>query len=69
MLKVNGIKFIEVVDVLDEIDVHDKEVEVLGYDNDGVEYSAVGMESDGNLVEIDEDTIEFIPIGIEIGAI
>jgi hypothetical protein len=69
MLKVNGIKFIEVVDVLDEIDVHDKEVEVLGYDNDGVEYSAVGMESDGNLVEIDEDTIESIPIGIEIGAI
>jgi hypothetical protein len=69
MLKVNGIKFSEVVDVLDEIDVHDKEVEVLGYDNDGVEYSAVGMESDGNLVEIDEDTIEYIPIGIEIGAI
>ena len=69
MLKVNVIKFIEVVDVLDEIDVHDKEVEVLGYDNDGVEYSAVGMESDGNLVEIDEDTIESIPIGIEIGAI
>ena len=69
MLKVNWIKFIEVVDVLDEIDVHDKEVEVLGYDNDGVEYSAVGMESDGNLVEIDEDTIESIPIGIEIGAI
>ena len=69
MLKVNGIKFIEVVDVLDEIDVHDKEVEVLGYDNDGVEYSAVGMESDENLVEIDEDTIESIPIGIEIGAI
>ena len=69
MLKVNGIKFIEVVDVLDEIDVHDKEVEVLGYDNDGVEYSAVGMESDENLVEIDEDTIEYIPIGIEIGAI
>jgi hypothetical protein len=69
MLKVNGIKFSEVVDVLDEIDVHDKEVEVLGYDNDGVEYSAVGMESDGNLVEIDEDTIESIPIGIEIGAI
>ena len=69
MLKVNGIKFIEVVDVLDEIDVHDKEVEVLGYDNDGVEYSAVGMESDGNLVEIDEDTIEYIPIGIEICAI
>ena len=69
MLKVNGIKFSEVVDDLDEIDVHDKEVEVLGYDNDGVEYSAVGMESDGNLVEIDEDTIEYIPIGIEIGAI
>ena len=69
MLKVNGIKFSEVVDVLDEIDVHDKEVEVLGYDNDGVEYSAVGMDSDGNLVEIDEDTIEYIPIGIEIGAI
>jgi hypothetical protein len=69
MLKVNGIKFSEVVDVLDEIDVHDKEVEVLGYDNDGVESSAVGMESDGNLVEIDEDTIEYIPIGIEIGAI
>ena len=33
---VNGIKFSEVVDVLDVIDVHDKEVEVIGYDNDGI---------------------------------
>ena len=57
---VNGLKFSEVVDVLDVIDVHDKEVEVIGYDNDGNEYSAVGMESDGELVEVDEDTIELV---------
>ena len=54
---VNGIKFSEVVDVLDVIDVHDKEVEVIGYDNDGNEYSAVGMESCGELVDVYEETI------------
>ncbi len=58
---VNGIKFSEVVDVLDVIDVHDKEVEVLGYDECNNEYSAVGMESDGKLVEVYEDTIESKP--------
>ena len=58
---VNGIKFSEVVDVLDVIDVHDNEVEVIGYDECDNEYSAVGMESDGELVEVYEDTIESKP--------
>ena len=58
---VNGIEFSEVVDVLGEIDVYDKEVEVIGYDEFGNEYSAVGMESDGKLVEVYEDTVESKP--------
>ena len=58
---VNGIEFSEVVDVLGEIDVHDKEVEVHGYDECDNEYSAVGMESDGDLVEVYEYTIESKP--------
>jgi hypothetical protein len=58
---VNGINFSEVVEELDVIDVHDREVEVLGYDEDGNEYSAVGMESDGELVDVYEDTVESKP--------
>ncbi len=55
-----GIEFDEIVDVYDTHGLHDKEVEILGYDKDGVEYAAVGMESCGELVEIYEDTIEKI---------
>ena len=58
-MKVNGIEFSEIVDVYD-IHGYDREVEVLGYDEAGNEYAAVGMESVGELVEIYEDTIEKI---------
>ena len=47
----------EVVDELDVISYHDREVEILGYDANGVEYSAVGMMSCEELVEIYDDTV------------
>ena len=55
-----GIEFSEIVDVYDTHGPQDREVEILGWDKDGVEYAAVGMESCGELVEIYEDTIEKI---------
>ena len=58
-MEVNGITFSEIVDVYDNHG-YDREVEVLGYDDVGNEYSAVGMESVGELVEIYEDTIELV---------
>jgi hypothetical protein len=58
-MKINGITFSEVVDVYDDHG-YDREVEVLGYDEAGNEYTAVGMESVGELVEIYEDTIEMV---------
>ena len=58
-MKVNGIEFSEIVDVYD-IHGYDREVEVLGYDEAGNEYAAVGMESVGELVEIYDDTIELV---------
>ena len=58
-MKINGITFSEIVDVYD-IHGYDREVEVLGYDKDGNEYAAIGMESVGELVEIFEDTIELV---------
>jgi ActR/RegA family two-component response regulator len=57
--KINNIDFSEIVDVYD-IHGHDREVEVLGYDEAGNEYSACAMESVGELVEVFEDTIELI---------
>ena len=60
-MEINGITFSEIVDVYDNHG-YDKEVEVLGYDDVGNEYSAVGMESVGELVEIYEDTIELVSI-------
>ena len=61
-MKINGIEFTKdnVEKVLEHISVHDKSVEVLGWDKDGNEYSAVGYLSCGDLVEIEEDTIELI---------
>ncbi len=58
-MEVNGITFSEIVDVYD-IHGYDREVEVLGYDEAGNEYAAVGMESVGELVEIYDDTIELV---------
>ena len=62
---INGIEFSEndVVDVLEVISCYDKSVEVLGYDKDNNEYSAIGFLSCGELVEVDEDTIELIAKG------
>ena len=58
-MEVNGIIFDEIVDVYDNHG-YDREVEVLGYDKAGNEYSACAMESVGELVEIYEDTIELV---------
>ena len=52
------IEFSDIIDEYDVLSIHDREVEVLGWDSDGNEYSAVGMESCGDLVEIYDDTIE-----------
>ena len=55
----NGLSFDEsdVIEELEVIDSYDRSVEVLGYDADGNEYSAVGMMSCDELVEIYEDSI------------
>ncbi len=47
----------DVIDTLDVIDNYDSEVEVLGYDEYGVEYTAVGSLSCDELVEIDEESV------------
>ena len=47
----------DVTETLNEIDCYDSEVEVMGYDTDGNEYSAVGCVSCDELVEICEDSI------------
>tara|TARA_B100000287_G_C20426194_1_gene699583 strand:- start:328 stop:654 length:327 start_codon:yes stop_codon:yes gene_type:complete len=47
----------DVIDTLDVIDCYDSEVEVLGYDEYGVEYTAVGIMSCDELVEIDEESV------------
>ena len=47
----------DVTETLNEIDCYDSEVEILGYDSDGVEYSAVGLVSCEELVEIDEESV------------
>ena len=56
-MKINEITFSEIVDVYDTHGPYDREVEVLGYDKNGIEYSAVGMESCGELVDVYEETI------------
>ena len=56
-MKFKGIDFTEIVDVYDTHG-HDREVEILGCDLEtGAEYSAVAMESCGEIVEVFEDTI------------
>ena len=60
MMTIKGIEFTEVVDVLDVIDCYDQDVEVRGFDGEGVEWSAIGCESCGEIVDIDEDSIEYI---------
>ena len=57
-MKVNKITFSEIVDVYDTHGPYDREVEILGWDKDDVEYAAVAMESCGEIVEVYESTIK-----------
>ncbi len=61
----NNVEFDEIGQTLDVLDCYDAEVEVLGTDNNDVEYSAVGIVSCGELVEIDEDSIEVVDTELE----
>ena len=57
-----GIK-IEFDDIVDEFDSHGPyciEVEVHGTDNEGFEYSAIGISDGDEITEIDVDSIECI---------
>ena len=54
------IEFDEVVDVFDTNGPYTSDVEVHGFDNNGNEYSAIGVEDCDEIVEIDEDTIEVL---------
>ena len=54
------IEFDEVVDVFDTHGSYTSDVEVHGSDENGVEYSAIGVEDCDEIVEIDEDTIEVL---------
>ena len=54
-----GVSFDEsdIIETVNVIDCHDSEVEVLGYDKYGVEYTAIGSVSCEELVEIDEESV------------
>ena len=52
------IEFDEIGEILDVLDSYDYDVEVFGSDENGVEYSAVGSYSCGELVDVDEGSIE-----------
>jgi len=52
------IDFDEVVQVLDVLDCYDEEVEIIGYDSKGNCYSAIATRSCGEIMDIDETTIE-----------
>ena len=52
------IEFDEIGEILDVLDAYDSDVEVFGFDENGVKYSAVGSYSCDELVDIDEGSIE-----------
>ena len=52
------IEFDEIGEILDVLDSYDSDVEVFGSDENGVEYSAVGIYSCEQLVDIDKGSIE-----------
>ena len=52
------IEFDEIGEILDVLDSYDSDVEVFGFDENGVKYSAVGSYSCDELVDIDESSIE-----------
>ena len=62
VVKVNGkaVLFDEIIDTFDEHGPYCKEVEVHGTDNEGFEYSAIGISDGEDITEIDEDSIECI---------
>ena len=56
-------KDVEFDEVVDEFDSHGPycvEVEVHGSDDDGIEYSAIGIHDGEDITEIEEDTIEVL---------
>ncbi len=57
-MQMYGIDWNDTGDELDVIDCYDKEIEVFGEDEAGNEYSAVAMESCGEIVDINRDSIE-----------
>ena len=54
------VEFDEVVDVFDSHGPYYKEVEVQGTDDEGFEYSAIGVYEFDEITEIDVDSIECI---------
>ena len=50
----------EVLDTFDEHGPYCIEVDALGYDDDGVEYSAIGISDGEDITDIDETTVEVI---------
>ena len=59
----NGKKVYFNGEILDTFDVHGPyclEVEALGEDDDGIEYSAIGISNGEDITEIEEDSIEVI---------
>ena len=54
------VEFDEVVDVFDSHGPYYKEVEVQGTDDEGFEYSAIGISDGDEVTEIDVDSIECI---------
>ena len=62
----NGKKVYFNGEIIDEFDVQGpycREVETLGTDDDGNEYSAIGISDGEDITEIEEDTIECIGWG------
>jgi len=63
VVEFNGKKVYFNGEINDTFDVHGpycKEVEALGTDDDGNEYSAIGISDGTDITEIEEDTIECI---------
>ena len=63
VVKFNGKNVYFNGDILDEFDSHGPyciEVEVHGTDNEGFEYSAIGISDGDEITEIDVDSIECI---------
>ena len=50
----------EINDIFDTHGPYDMEVEAIGEDNDGVEYSAIGTYAGEDIIDIEEDTIEIL---------